>query len=55
MDGTAVTLNGLTRVAHNTPAQPSQVEKDPHWASLPRKMEEEEEGEGGGREGGEEE
>ena len=43
VDGTAVTLNGLTRVAHNTPVQPSQVEKDPRSTSLQGEMEEEEE------------
>ena len=44
VDGMAVTLNGLTRVAHNTPVQPSQVEKDPCWTLLQGGMEEEEEG-----------
>ena len=50
VDGTAVTLNGLTRVAHNTPVQTGQVEQDPRWASLQggwRRKREREEGGGG--------
>ena len=54
MDSTAVTLNGLPRIAHNTLVQPNQVEKDPCWTSLQEEMKEEGEGEEGGR-GGEEE
>ena len=46
VDGMAVTINGLTRVAHNTPVQPSQVEQDRCQASLQEEMEEEEGGEG---------
>ena len=52
VDGTAMALNGLTRIPHNMLVQPSQVEKDPCWTSLQREMEEE--GEGGGRGGKEE-
>ena len=52
VDGTEMALNGLTRVAHNTPVQPSQVEKGPCSTTLQGEMEEEEER--GGR-GGEEE
>ena len=40
VDGTAVTLNGLTRVTHNTPVQTGQGEQDPRRASL--------QGDGGG-------
>ena len=31
VDGTAVTLNGLPRIAHNSPVQTGQVEQDPCW------------------------
>ena len=46
VDGMAVTLNGLPRVAHNTPVQPSQVEQDRCQASLQEEMEVEEGEEG---------
>ena len=51
VDGTAVTLIGLTRVAHNTPVQTGQVEKDTCSTSLQGEMEEEEEGVRGRGEG----